>query len=281
MATAALGMLRIQAVLKGMMVRHKLMSMHECKEAGADAAQLQDTMAAWRKRTGKVIASMVLSATMTMAITKAKIRQQRLQARARIEATMQIVQEVLRSGMKKDKLRQAYFRLAATYAMVEIRRVVRYLHNREIEAQRDEVVQRHCSVVLAETINAALMAGASARCTIKRNTGVAMRSALAAARCRTAAGASERQLYRAVYAKCEIKRKAAVAMISTLAAARYRTAAGVSERQLYWAVYALRQHVAVQRKQTQGRQRSSCRRSTESGDRFWRITCINASSSGI
>ena len=34
-------------------------------------------------------------------------------------------------------------------------------------------------------------------------------------------------------------------MISALADARCRTAAGVSERQLYWAVYALRQHVAA------------------------------------
>ena len=137
-----------------------------CSEAD-EAAQLQDTMAAWRQRTGKAIASMVLSATMTMALTKVRIRQQRQQARARIEATMQMVHEVLRSGMEKDKLRQAYFRLAATYAMVEIRRVIRCLHNRNIEAQRDDAVQRYCSVVSAETIIAALMAGASARSAVE------------------------------------------------------------------------------------------------------------------
>ena len=46
-------------------------------------------------------------------------------------------------------------------------------------------------------------------------------------------------------ARCEIKRKAGVAMLSTLAAARCRAAAGISERQLYWAVCALRQHLTA------------------------------------
>ena len=157
---------------------------------------------------------------------------------------MQMVHEVLRSGMEKEKLRQAYFRLAATYAMVEIRRVIRCLHNREIEAQRDDAVKRYCNVVSAETIIAALMAGASARHTIKKNTGVAMMSTLAASRCRAAARVFKRQLYKATYTICRVKRKAAVAIISTLAAARCRTAAGVSERQLYRAVCAFSQHAA-------------------------------------
>ena len=130
MATAALGMLCIQAVLRARMVQRHITSLRWCRDADEEAARLQDTMAAWQQMTGKAIASMVLSAMMTMAVTKAKIKQQRLQARARIEATIQMVQEVLRPGMKKEKLRQAYFRLAAIYAMVEIRRVVRCLCNR-------------------------------------------------------------------------------------------------------------------------------------------------------
>ena len=191
MATAALGLLRMQAVLRAAMVRKQTAQQQQSSEADDESAHLQDSMAAWRLRTGKAIASMVLSATMTMAITKATIKQQRLAARTRIEATMQMVHEILRSGERKERLRQAYFKLAATYAMVQVRRVVRCLHNREIEAQRHETVRRHCSVVSAETIIAALMAGASARCTVKRTTGVAMMSALAAAACRTSAKVSE------------------------------------------------------------------------------------------
>ena len=172
---------------------------------------------------------MVLSATMTMAVTKAKIKQQRLTARARIEATMQMVHEMLRSGQRKERLRQAYFKLAATYAMVEVRRVVRCLHNREIQAQRHETVRRHCSVVSAETVIAALMAGASARYTVKRTTGSAMMSALAAAACRTSAKASERQLYRSVYTKCGSQIDAARVIASTLTAAMCHTATGIAD----------------------------------------------------
>ena len=103
MATAALGMLRIQAVLRARMVRKHIASLQASNEVDDEAAQLQDTMAAWRQRTGKAIASMVLSSTVTMALTKVRIKRQRRQARSRIEATIQMVHEVLQAGVEKDR----------------------------------------------------------------------------------------------------------------------------------------------------------------------------------
>ena len=104
--------------------------------------------------------------------------------------------------MKKERLRQAYYRLAATYAIVEVVRVIRCVHNREVQVQRDEVLRRHCSVVSAETIIAALMAGASTRFAMKQHTGVAMASALASQKDRTSDRVHERQLYKQVFLKC-------------------------------------------------------------------------------
>ena len=170
------------------MVRKQTAHLQQSSETDEEAAHLQDTMAAWRQRTGKAIASMVLSATMTMAVTKAKIKQQRLQQGHASRPPCRWCTRCCDLAWKKERLRQAYFRLAATYAMVEVRRVVRCLHNREIRgtAARSSA-KRHCSVVSAETVIAALMAGASARYTVKRTTGSAMMSALAAAACRTSA----------------------------------------------------------------------------------------------
>ena len=193
---------------------------------------------------------------------------------------MQMVHEVLQAGMEKDRLRTAYFRLAATYAMVEVRRVIRCLHNRDIEAQRDDAVQRYCSVISAETIIAALMAGASARHTMRKHRAWRAYRHRHLRKLGQPKGSPKLRPYHATFTAWEVRRNAAVAIVSTLTTARCRTATGVSERQLYRAVCALQQHVAEE-KDEQVHRWQICHRSTESGDRCWRTKCIRQSSYGM
>ena len=64
-------------------------------------------------------------------------------ASRRITAAMAMVAEISRVEKAKQAQRVAVSRIAATYAMVHVRHVIRCAHNREVEELREEVVQQH------------------------------------------------------------------------------------------------------------------------------------------
>ena len=196
MAMVATGIARLRATLVRAMVRRdtalrlwnnlRLQNLQEME----DKAELQQQMAQWRARTARAMATIKVSATVTVAIVKLKMQWRldkqakrqwavanmrtawtylsmgctqrtaepvtvehtgRLAAMAarRLTATMNMVAEISVAAKAKQVQRRHYERLSATYAMVEVRRVIRSLHNRNVENMREEMVQQHWDMYAA------------------------------------------------------------------------------------------------------------------------------------
>ena len=192
----ATGIARLRATLVGAVVRRDTaltlwdnLRQQRLQEM-ADKAELQQQMAQWRTHTARVMATIKVSATVTMAIVKLKMqwrldRQAKRQwaavnmrtawpylsmkctqctagpvnvqhmgrlaavATKRLTATMNMVAEISAAAKAEQKQRRHYERLSATYAMVEVRRVIRSIHNRKVENMREEMVQQHWDMYAA------------------------------------------------------------------------------------------------------------------------------------
>ena len=70
-------------------------------------------------------------------------------AAKRLTSAMNMVAEISAAAKAKQKQRRHYERLAAIYAMVEVRRVIRCVHNRNVENMREEMVQQHWDMYAA------------------------------------------------------------------------------------------------------------------------------------
>ena len=170
------------------------------------------------------MAKIRVSATVTMAITKLKMKWRRVRqakqeilAARRIAATMAMVAEIHNAEKDKQAQRVAVGRLAATYAMVHVRHVIRCVHNREVEEMREEMVQQHWDLYAhgrvtqewaaqtywkqqsaAHTMQAYIL-GASTRKRMRLSSAASMVTALRKAM-GSAAGLAERQVYRVITA---------------------------------------------------------------------------------
>ena len=146
------------------------------------------------------------------------------EAASRITATMRMVTEVSTAKALKQARRHDYERLTATFAMVEVRRAIRCVHNRGVEALKKEVIKRHWDLYVAGKVSQEWAAqpywrqqsagsrlcshvvGAAVRKRMRHGAAQAMHTALQFLK-GTHAGRRERSLYRAVAAMIMHKKR--------------------------------------------------------------------------